>query len=275
MEPGHRQYQWMYKYVPFNPGSLCILTEGTMKFSSPFDFNDPFDCLPVYTRNLREIRKRNRKIITRSIAHVNAGRKLSPGAKIQQRGKFARKMRKVIHTDEWHRNLLVGTGICSLSDIPDNILMWSHYAEFHRGFVVGFRVNWNEMDPTRLHSAGLNLITQEVTYSKHRPEVMFASDSNTEFLGKLLLTKALPWEYESEQRVIDMKRGPGIHPYKRDELLGCVIAGARMPAEHACELQRIVRELRQTPALSHLTFHQATISHSDYKIDIPDFDNRL
>ncbi len=87
-------------------------------------------------------------------------------------------MRNVIHTDEWHRNLLRETGICTLSDIPDNILMWSHYAEFHRGFVVGFRVNWNNMDHTHPHSAGLNLITQEVTYSEHRPEVMFASDNS-------------------------------------------------------------------------------------------------
>lgn len=37
---------YLYKYLPFNEGSLCVLTEGTVKFTSPLNFNDPFDCLP-------------------------------------------------------------------------------------------------------------------------------------------------------------------------------------------------------------------------------------
>ncbi len=35
-----------YKYLPFNEGSTCIISEGTMKFSSPDEFNDPFDYSP-------------------------------------------------------------------------------------------------------------------------------------------------------------------------------------------------------------------------------------
>ena len=35
-----------YKYVPFTTGSLALLNDGTMKFTSPTEFNDPFDCMP-------------------------------------------------------------------------------------------------------------------------------------------------------------------------------------------------------------------------------------
>lgn len=44
-----------YKYVPLDDsfkapfdekGSLSIIKDGTMKFTHPKDFNDPFDCYP-------------------------------------------------------------------------------------------------------------------------------------------------------------------------------------------------------------------------------------
>ncbi|MBV9575704.1 MAG: DUF2971 domain-containing protein [Gammaproteobacteria bacterium] len=32
-------------------------------------------------------------------------------------------------------------GILSLSSCNDSILMWSHYADFHKGFCIGFKTN--------------------------------------------------------------------------------------------------------------------------------------
>ncbi len=44
-----------YKYLPYNEGSLRIITDGTIKFNSPSDLNDPFDCAPdVDTSNIAE-----------------------------------------------------------------------------------------------------------------------------------------------------------------------------------------------------------------------------
>ncbi|MES9903809.1 MAG: hypothetical protein ABW168_14180 [Sedimenticola sp.] len=40
-----------YKYVPFSEGSLSIIKEGTMKFTPPTEFNDPFDCAPDIDAN--------------------------------------------------------------------------------------------------------------------------------------------------------------------------------------------------------------------------------
>lgn len=38
----------LYKYLPFDEGSLRIITEGTIKFTLPSEVNDPFDCAPDY-----------------------------------------------------------------------------------------------------------------------------------------------------------------------------------------------------------------------------------
>ena len=45
---------YRYKYLPFSEGSLKALTEGTMKFTCPLDFNDPFDCLSHTVEDDRE-----------------------------------------------------------------------------------------------------------------------------------------------------------------------------------------------------------------------------
>jgi len=39
-----------FKYLPFDDGSLAVLTQGTIKYTRPMRFNDPFEVLPVYLR---------------------------------------------------------------------------------------------------------------------------------------------------------------------------------------------------------------------------------
>lgn len=36
----------LYKYLSFSKESLKIITDGTVKFTKPSEFNDPFDCFP-------------------------------------------------------------------------------------------------------------------------------------------------------------------------------------------------------------------------------------
>jgi hypothetical protein len=46
----------LYKYLPVDGsfdspdtlGSLSVIRDGTLKYTSPGDFNDPFDCQPDY-----------------------------------------------------------------------------------------------------------------------------------------------------------------------------------------------------------------------------------
>ena len=44
-----------YKYLPFDEGSLRIITGGTIKFTPPSELNDPFECSPdVDTSNIAD-----------------------------------------------------------------------------------------------------------------------------------------------------------------------------------------------------------------------------
>jgi len=136
-------------------------------------------------------------------------------------------------------------GVLSLSALPDNILMWSHYAQEHRGICI-------ELDTERCPEAFPRL--QPVAYRKASPVITqkFANflvnlgksampELETAMLHMLekrdlskswadeevrawFLTKSTLWAYENEWR--SLKRGPGKHPIPAGAIssviVGCV-----------------------------------------------------
>lgn len=80
-------------------------------------------------------------------------------------------------------------GFVSFSCIGTEPLMWSHYADQHRGFVVGFELG-------DLYEAA-----KYVTYSRER--VPFRHKSSEEDMPiEVIRTKSFHWAYEQEVRVI-------------------------------------------------------------------------
>ena len=85
-------------------------------------------------------------------------------------------------------------GIVCFSETPCNVLMWSHYADGHRGFVLEF-----EMDESKL---------EQVTYSTIAPQLPPETegpgrDAILKDVGhRALKTKSIDWAYEREWRRI-------------------------------------------------------------------------
>jgi Protein of unknown function (DUF2971) len=80
--------------------------------------------------------------------------------------------------------------LCFSSDWAEPVL-WSHYAEKHRGICLGFNVNRN--------------LLQEVKYEDQRLRAELGDDQNPLFIGpelqeQLLKTKFGGWSYEQEYR---------------------------------------------------------------------------
>lgn len=83
-----------------------------------------------------------------------------------------------------------------LSEKNNSILMWSHYANNHEGFCIGY--DMKELD---LKVQGL---TMPVIYSnKLVKEINVDNICNNDFLYSLL-SKCEEWEYEQEWRIIDI-----------------------------------------------------------------------
>lgn len=238
MKPSMSDEMLRYKYLPMSPDSLKVISEGTIKFSSPVEFNDPFDCSPD-----TDIKKHLEYFSKRKDLLKIAGNKmgLSPAKRIQNKKIMLKNIERAASKEDYGAEIARQTGICSLSREPLNLLMWAHYAKNHTGFVVEFSIpqsvecTTNEVNEYLLKC----LLPLKVIYSEDKP-IIDPSDDNDTNINKQFLTKSIDWEYEQEERVIDYIRGSGVHPFDHKTILKSVIAGLKMDDNDYSVLQSTI-----------------------------------
>lgn len=137
------------------------------------------------------------------------------------------------------RQTMSETGVCCLSTNPDNILMWTHYADAHRGICLRFTPickKLSKFDNDQVHFE----YAYPVTYSVNRPVINVLEKYGDEHLNLALLTKADYWSYENEWRMIGYREGPGLYDFPAICLDG-IIFGARVSPEHRQEIMEITK----------------------------------
>lgn len=143
-------------------------------------------------------------------------------------------------------------GMFCLSEVCDDILMWSHYSDQHRGVCLGFLT----AAPSIFSDA------QPMSYSEEYASFNYLDSTKDERGRIMLLRKAGHWQYEREWRVFRTGVGPGLEHYEAG-LLCCIILG--------CEIQPTDREavLRwATTVQSPLSIRQAHRSASAFSLTL-------
>ncbi|WP_344958715.1 DUF2971 domain-containing protein [Zobellella aerophila] len=254
------EVMYRYKYLPFNEYSLKTITEGTLKFTCPLDFNDPFDCSPAYDpKSIDNLHKYRPDLLKK----VGDSKGLSPAKRIMNRGRFVQNIRNVVESGEYVKTLVSGISVFCVSRTPNNTLMWSHYADHHRGFLVELRI---AMDTPDHHLT--NLIPYQVSYQDKRPIVNWATACGKN-LEEYFYTKSRDWDYEQEERVINPGQRSGIYPYSREHFLCSVIAGARMSPDDHQQLQRAVTQASSDIGKT-IPLYQAKLATHSYRVYVPD-----
>lgn len=253
-----------YKYLPFSEGSLSVITDGTMKFSAPSEFNDPFDCVPdIDPKSQVEYASKNNHLVKKACKELG----YSPAQCIQNKKKLLKRIENACDTPEYINYFSNKIGVCSLSRNPLNILMWSHYAEKHSGFVVEFSIPQasslfeHEVDEYILE----NLFPLEVKYSNKKPIINPFDDKDLN-MEKNFLTKSIDWEYEEEERVIDYVRGPGIHDFNRKRVISSVIAGLKISSENYNKLESVVTMMNKK-LNTKVMLHKVNIEKGAFKLN--------
>ena len=188
----------LYKYRTIDSRSLDMLSRGSIWFAPSHHFNDPFDCAArpefEFTSN-RELIEKFTSIEAnhRETTQTEAARYLEQvvsddGMREQYLEDKSRSYQKVV---------LQSFGIYTLSKTPRAILMWSHYADSHKGFCIEYR----RSPDNALADAG------KVTYPEDDkfPEInYFVRDKHklVEEVSKIVLTKSKRWKYEKEWRIL-------------------------------------------------------------------------
>jgi len=202
-------------------------------FSSPASFNDPFDCKvrPSFDGSPDQILAYLTRIAQmRSGADADLPRQQVEGARADP--EYFEKV-----YSEFLRTGVPGLGVYCLSERPDDILMWSHYADSHRGICLFFAANYIFSD----------CAVERVNYPRNNkyPNFNFFTASKEEQIEAILLTKAKHWEYEREWRVIDIC-GPGLRDIHAEWLAGLIV-GCETSQAKVAEIRRLAS--RREPAL--------------------------
>ena len=87
-----------FKYLPFDDGSLAVLTQGTIKYTRPMRFNDPFEVLPVYPRDPKEIRNQHTKFLDGMIARAVGNKRIPISQRLAMRQKLAHHFFRIVIT---------------------------------------------------------------------------------------------------------------------------------------------------------------------------------
>ena len=181
----------LYKYLPYDQGSCCILTKGTIKYTCPLEFNDPFDCRPAYNEEALDKIHSTRPDLIKEIGRRKG---LSPAKRLHEKKKISKRIKKYMLGESHLENILSAVGVVSLSERADSILMWSHYAKFHTGFVIEFEIPLvgNRRD---VEQGSQNLLPLPIEYSSERPEIRYGIESERDLMQKLIYTKSDMWKY--------------------------------------------------------------------------------
>jgi hypothetical protein len=206
----------LYKYRKFDARTLQMLCEHGLHYSNPAKFNDPLDCnLAIYPDlSAYELIKLYEKLLGPgqaeefNVAIYNARKEAAPyGQNIHLpsdvKDRFKQKIADLIATviqEELNQR-----GVLSLSGTWESVLMWSHYADEHRGICI-------EYDTTEMPHEYLARVNDDGSRAVSASDIMkWKEYGDKEAEQRVFQThfysKAPEWRYEQEWRDIGDKEG--------------------------------------------------------------------
>ncbi|WP_018605560.1 DUF2971 domain-containing protein [Uliginosibacterium gangwonense] len=219
----------LYKYRGFSNLTLSLLVDDTIYFATPTTFNDPLDTRPSLEADIDN--EALEKILSKLIEERTSAEMSAAAKAIRYRGPktldhIDRQSRKTaerlladirydatnpdFEVDEPVRFLLnryiedellrrYDKGVFSLAARATCPLMWSHYADQHRGLCLGYSIPEAAMPNIhKIQYGGNRVVLASVVEG-----MLSGNDTARRAVDNaVLLKKAKPWAYEREWRLI-------------------------------------------------------------------------
>lgn len=189
------------KYVGSQAHHLDILRKLQIRFTQPDDLNDPHDCIPgiVPPTNIAAF-------VDAVIARTTPNGRLpglSPDEQLNARNALIAKYES--NPDELVqrcfavvRRNINQAGVLSLTSSNENLVLWAHYGDSHRGFVIGLKPGFPPLVQQAWDVQGEGEL-RPVVYSPTRAIVAI---DRIDLAPDTLYQKHDRWRYEDEWRVV-------------------------------------------------------------------------
>ncbi len=241
----------LYKYTAGDDPVKWFLEDLTISYTPPVNLNDPFEC-GLHTGEFFD--KFGIGINQRYLQGLNTTKE-----DLRHFNSYAIR----VVTQRTSNQIY---GILSLTPVADNLLMWSHYANNHKGFVVGFDSAHRFFNP-REDDGRSKLVSvrydDKRVVSGLRKGVLFQHGEVTqEFeyeIFNYFFLKSRLWSYEKEVRMVAMTNN---HKLFRDPKR---IGVTQFPPEAVTEIiigsRASIETVRRIYAL-----HAANFPHAELKV---------
>mgnify|MGYP005725611145 CR=1 FL=1 len=252
----------LYKFREWsNPYHQKLLKAGELWLSSAKEFNDPFDCRYfIDFKNLQDDDALSSaiRVIRRIRPDLREEAEIKEEAKhLIENADWRNPVHHQEHKESVQNRIFERIGVCSFSAKKDEIMLWSHYGDFHKGFCIG-------LDREKLAKFNIrrSFAVYEVDYVCSPPTIgLLEMGSKIDDFIKALTTKFKKWTYEEEFRLIatEFVDEPLI---LECDIFSELILGCEMPEEHEEEILTIVKN---KPELKVKIF-KAKKCDSEYKL---------
>jgi len=296
----------MFKYMSAEVAPLFAKTLK-VRFSQPFDLNDPFELRPMldFEGTAADVRDLADAKITemfgtvegtlavieklqatdpnypKLIVPIDVFRKMVAGnpalgqqflAEIQRhKAEVLDNVRMAVlwelHWEKFRQALGQSLGIFCLTEDPANPLMWSHYASQHFGVVVEFDENHPWFNQKIAPTDDIRHLVQVSYVQNPRPRTWRQVNG-----ADMLYAKHALWAYEREWRIIrPLKDGIEVSPGKFCfDVPAGVVRSIVLGCRTTAVLEQDIRaSVAANPALSHVRFRQAKLAGGG-KIEVVD-----
>lgn len=185
-----------YKFRQTTETTEKIISNEEVFFASPLSFNDPFDSQTEIS--FRGTQEQFQEAFLRSAKQFHSASEM-PSLK---------KLAKQIYNDPKRKRTIAEQmrgsqqaridklGIYCISEVNDNMLLWSHYTDCHKGICIEFNDS--------ILSLGR---AKKVNYSDTYPELNYFTSTPDELDDGTVYWKSYDWVYEREWRVVTANLG--------------------------------------------------------------------
>lgn len=281
----------LFKYL--HPDRIDVLRNRRIRFTSALALNDPFELRPHVAGFAPE--NELQRLVVEELPKMAAQDYSKLDERVRRAIPFS-KFESMVHArlQDEKKNIssLIGSlssvaqrsmtevftqqiGVLCLTEAPDSLLMWAHYADSHRGFLIEFDPKSAFLNQRRSATDEMGYL-RKVLYSEARPSVMlFEIEDFSPFL-----TKGLEWGYEREWRmmrpVADATRvigdGPhAVHLFQfPPDAIKSVIFGCRIDESTKDAIRELIARRSE---FSHVSLFEAQVDARHYKVNVVSLDD--
>lgn len=243
----------LYRYLRVSDLILSTISENYLWFSKAADLNDPFEVSDIFQKDFSSeevqgfLMHNYKRMLERTAKDSDNHRIIEELLRktpemTAEKNEFAKRALKEYMKFIYDKKL-DEAALCCFSDISDHPLLWSHYANGHRGICVIY-------DSTKLVGKETQILQVEYAqeprifpYIAKRLNLADSDRFQLEFSQAIFGQKSTEWAYESEFRLVSHKAGRNRIP--AGAIIG-VILGARMDESEKLKVSELLKSRSET-----------------------------